>query len=144
MINARFSRGEAPPTQATSIVALSDDLNTGLERRVTVYWLSIVVISAISLTLGSCAKPPATTPVSKQLQIMTTFIPITDFTKAVAGDRAQVTQLLPTNVEPHDYQAKPGDAQKLAKADVLVQNGLGIEGYLTELVKNTGNAHILH
>jgi zinc transport system substrate-binding protein len=73
---------------------------------------------------------------------MTTFIPITDFTKAVAGDRAQVTQLLPTNVEPHDYQAKPGDAQKLAKADVLVQNGLGIEGYLTELVKNTGNAKL--
>jgi zinc transport system substrate-binding protein len=167
MINARFSRGEAiarantplpptssakadatrtlstsPPTQATPIVALSDDLNTGLERRVTVHWSSVVVISAISLTLGSCANPPATTPTPKQLQIMTTFIPITDFTKAVAGDRAQVTQLLPTNVEPHDYQAKPGDAQKLAKADVLVQNGLGIEGYLNELVKNTGNAKL--
>jgi zinc transport system substrate-binding protein len=121
----RFSRGAGfPPTQ---IIAR---------------WSSVVIISAITITLGSCAKPPATTPISKQLQIMTTFIPITDFTKAVAGDRAQVTQLLPTNVEPHDYQAKPGDAQKLAKADVLVQNGLGIEGYLTELVKNTGNAKL--
>ena len=120
----RFSRGEAPPTS------------------LTFYWSSIVVVSAISLTLGSCAKPPVTTPVPKQLQIMTTFIPITDFTKAVAGDRATVTQLLPTNVEPHDYQAKPSDAQKLAKADVLVQNGLGIEGYLKELVKNTGNAKL--
>jgi zinc transport system substrate-binding protein len=134
MINAR--------TQAMQLVALSDDLNTGLERRVTVHWSSIVVVSAISLTLGSCAKPPATTPTPKQLQIMTTFIPITDFTKAVAGDRAQVTQLLPTNVEPHDYQAKPGDAQKLAKADVLVQNGLEMEGFLKELVKNTGNAKL--
>jgi zinc transport system substrate-binding protein len=134
MINAR--------TQATPIVALSEDLNTGLGQRVTVYWSSVVVISAISLTLGSCAKPPTTTPTPKQLQIVTTFIPITDFTKAVAGDRAQVTQLLPTNVGPHDYQAKPGDAQKLAKADVLVQNGLEMEGFLKELVKNTGNAKL--
>jgi zinc transport system substrate-binding protein len=110
--------------------------------RIIASWSSVIFISAITITLGSCSNPPATTPVSKQLQIMTTFIPITDFTKAVAGDRAQVTQLLPTNVEPHDYQAKPGDAQKLAKADVLVQNGLGIEGYLTELVKNTGNAKL--
>jgi zinc transport system substrate-binding protein len=120
----RFSRRAAPPTS------------------LTFYWSSVVVVSAIAITLGSCAKPPATTSTPKQLQIMTTFIPITDFTKAVAGGRAQVTQLLPTNVEPHDYQAKPGDAQKLAKADVLVQNGLGIEGYLTELVKNTGNAKL--
>ncbi len=122
----RFSRGAGfPPT-----------------RIIITRWSSVVVISAITITLGSCAKPPATTPVSKQLQVITTFIPITDFTKAVAGDRAQVTQLLPTNVEPHDYQAKPGDAQKLAKADVLVQNGLGIEGYLKELIKNTGNAKL--
>jgi zinc transport system substrate-binding protein len=134
MINTRM--------QAIQLVALSDDLNTGLERRVTVHWSSVVVISAISLTLGSCAKPPATTPTPNQLQIMTTFIPITDFTKAVAGDRATVTQLLPTNVEPHDYQAKPGDAQKLAKADVLVQNGLEMEGFLKELVKNTGNVKL--
>jgi zinc transport system substrate-binding protein len=94
--------------------------------RIISRWSSVLFISAVTITLGSCTKPPATTPVSKQLQVVTTFIPITDFTKAVAGDRAQVTQLLPTNVEPHDYQAKPGDAQKLAKADVLVQNGLGI------------------
>jgi zinc transport system substrate-binding protein len=120
-----------------------NDRTTEFQRSsITFYWSSVVVISAISLTLGSCAKPPATTPVSKQLQIVTTFIPITDFTKAVAGDRAQVTQLLPTNVEPHDYQAKPGDAQKLAKADVLVQNGLEMEGFLKELIKNTGNAKL--
>lgn len=39
---------------------------------------------------------------------------MTQFTTAVAGDRAEVTQLLPTNVGPHDYQAKPGDAQEIA------------------------------
>jgi zinc transport system substrate-binding protein len=136
----RFSREEA--TSAKADATRTTPLCTSPPTSAIVYWSSVVVISALAFTLGSCTKPPATTPVPRQLQIMTTFIPITDFTKAVAGDRAQVTQLLPTNVEPHDYQAKPGDAQKLAKADVLVQNGLEMEGFLKELVKNTGNAKL--
>ncbi len=126
-------------------------LLTGLQRtNGIVRQLSMVV--AIAVSLGSCASnTPITNGASPQaqsansrtyLQVVTTFIPITDFTKAVAGDRAQVTQLLPTNVSPHDFQAKPEDAQKLAKAGVLIENGLGMEVFLDELVKNTGNSNL--
>ncbi|NEQ21070.1 MAG: zinc ABC transporter solute-binding protein [Microcoleus sp. SIO2G3] len=115
--------------------------------------LSVVVVSAIAVSLGSCqtnapttnsdsqaqSSPAATTD---ELQVVTTFLPITQFTKAVAGDRAEVTQLMPTNVGPHDFQARPEDAQKLAKADVLVQNGLEMEEFLEDLVKNAGNANL--
>jgi zinc transport system substrate-binding protein len=61
----------------------------------------------------------------------------------VAGDRAQVTQLLPLNVGPHDYQAKPQDAQRLASADVLIENGLSFESFLKDLVANAGNADLV-
>lgn len=113
--------------------------------------LSVVVISAIAISLGSCtdttnsespqaqSSPAATTD---ELQVVTTFLPVTQFTKAVAGNRSEVSQLLPTNVGPHDYQAKPEDARKLASADVLVKNGLGIEDFLEDLVKNAGNANL--
>jgi len=119
-------------------------LKMGLQRSSgIVRQLSVVVVSAIAVSLGSCASnAPATNSASPQLQVVTTFIPITDFTKAVAGDRAQVTQLLPTNVSPHDFQAKPEDAQKLAKAGVLIENGLGMEVFLDELVKNAGNSNL--
>lgn len=107
----------------------------------------------IALSLGSCtANAPSTnsnspaqsptTATTDELQVVTTFLPITQFTKAVAGDRAEVTQLLPTNVGPHDYQAKPEDAQKLVEADVLVKNGLKMEAFLEDLVKNAGNANL--
>ncbi len=116
------------------------------ERLMGLQRLSVVVVSAIALSLGSCASnasPQTQSPTSrKELQVVTTFIPITDFTKAVAGDRAQVTQLLPTNVSPHDFQAKPEDAQKLTKADVLIENGLGMEVFLDELVKNADNSNM--
>lgn len=115
--------------------------------------LSIAVISAITLSLGSCAaNAPSTNSDSQaqsptaattdELQVVTTFLPITQFTKAVAGDRAEVTQLLPTNVGPHDYQAKPEDAQRLVEADVLVKNGLEMESFLEDLIKNAENANL--
>jgi zinc transport system substrate-binding protein len=112
---------------------------------------------AIALGLGSCANtaptseaesPEATeaevaaTP-EEALQVVTTILPITQFTNAVAGDRAEVVQLLPTNVGPHDYQAKPGDAQAIATADVLVKNGLEMEFFLDDMILNAENADLV-
>ncbi|MDX2216854.1 MAG: zinc ABC transporter substrate-binding protein [Oculatellaceae cyanobacterium bins.114] len=118
-------------------------------------WLSVIVASAIAVSSSSCApttpvssseasqpeasQPDASPTETAELQVVTTFLPITQFTKAVAGDRAEVTQLLPPNVGPHDYQAKPDDVQRLAQADVLVQNGLELEEFLEDLVANADN-----
>jgi zinc transport system substrate-binding protein len=122
--------------------------------------LAMAALSSMAFTYTGCSttsttnqpvsgsSPAATASAATKsvsasgLQVVTTFLPITQFTKAVAGDRAQVTQLLPTNVGPHDFQAKPEDAQKLAKADVLVQNGLEMEEFLTDLVKNSGKTNL--
>jgi zinc transport system substrate-binding protein len=105
-------------------------------------WRSGLVV-AVLLALGACvAAPTSPSAKSKRLQVVTTFVPITQFTQAVAGDRATVTQLLPPNIGPHDYQSKPEDVQKIAQADLLVQNGLAMEGFLTDLVKNAGNGKL--
>lgn len=112
--------------------------------------LSVAVVSAIALSLGSCATNTSSNSESPQsdaspvatadeLQVVTTFLPITQFTKAVAGDRVEVIQLLPTNVGPHDFQARPEDVQRLTEADVLVQNGLEMEAFLEDLVANANN-----
>jgi zinc transport system substrate-binding protein len=119
-------------------------------------WLKAIAATAL-MGLGSCAPAttyssstdlspqaslPAQTSSLQKLQIVTTFLPITEFTKGVAGERADVTQLLPTTLAPHDFQAKPEDAQKLAKADVLIENGLNLETYLDDLVKNAGKTNL--
>ncbi len=116
------------------------------------YLLSLVAISAVGLsscTLGTTKVETSTptqieaTPAAEQeLQVVTTTLPVTNFTKAVAGDRAKVTYLIPTNVGPHDYQAKPEDVRILAQANVLVKNGLGLEEYLDDLVANANNQNL--
>ena len=118
--------------------------------------VTAIAISAVGL--GSCTpnstrSSPATSPQiqisdtstnasTDELKIVTSTLPVTDFTQAVVGDRAEVIYLLPTNVGPHDYQAKPGDVRLLAEADVLVKNGLGIDAYLDHLVDNANNSDL--
>jgi len=71
--------------------------------------------------------------------VVTTTLPVTNFTKAVAGNWAEVRYLLPSSVGPHDYQAKPEDVRTIAEADVLVKNGLGLEAYLDDPLASANN-----
>lgn len=110
------------------------------------------ILTAIALGLGSCASetpqaaPPTPTEsdtAAEKIKVVTTIIPITQFAKAVAGDRAEVVQLLPINTGPHDYQAKPADVLTIAEADVFIQNGLELEAFLEDTITNAGNADLL-
>ena len=102
-----------------------------------------VVIGA--LLLAACGAPRQSAPdaaADKPFKVVTTFLPITLFTRAVAGDCATVTALIPPNLGPHDFQAKPGDLTALRQAGVLVKNGLGMEAFLDKLVASAGNSQL--
>ena len=94
----------------------------------------------IVLSLGACSN---STESSKQFKVLTTFMPISLFTKAVAGNCAEVQALIPANSGPHDFQAKPADLNALRQAKVLVKNGLGMEGFLGKLIASADNKNLL-
>ena len=96
----------------------------------------------ILTALVSCSNPKATDQSTNQskLNVVTTFLPITLFTEAVAGECATVTALIPPNLGPHDFQATPADIAALGKATVLVKNGLGMEYFLDKLTKSANNS----
>ncbi len=128
---------------------------SGLNQRAyqrQVQQLSVMALGAL-VTLGGCTATPTATSEADtpgavaisedSLQVVTTFLPITQFTKAVAGDRAEVVQLLPTNTGPHDFQSKPSDVQAVANADVLIKNGLEVEFFLDSLIENAANSDLV-
>ncbi len=88
------------------------------------------------------AAPPKAAFKPGTLQVVTTFVPITLFTRAVAGDCAQVRALVPPQVGPHEFQARPADLTALRGAQVLVKNGLGIEGFLDKLIQAAGSPQL--
>ena len=96
---------------------------------------SFTCLSAIALNTTATAQN------NSSPKIVTTFLPVHLFTKAVVGDR-EVDILISPGAEVHDYQATPNDAKLLSEADVLVENGLGIEEFLSGLVANAGNSEL--
>ncbi|HIK20274.1 MAG TPA: zinc ABC transporter substrate-binding protein [Synechococcus sp. M44_DOE_062] len=100
--------------------------------------LSVGILGGLHLRQeGSQAQQGSTPP-----KVVTTILPITQFTRAVVGDRAEVTPLIPPQVGPHDFQARPEDVRLLAQADVLVINGLGMETFLEGLIANAANPRL--
>jgi len=92
--------------------------------------------------LASCGRPGPKAQPDRPLQVVSTILPITEFTKAVAGRCATVRPLLPAGVGPHDFQARPKDLVLLRQADVLVKNGLGLEGFLGKLIASAENPRL--
>ncbi|MDJ0657949.1 MAG: zinc ABC transporter substrate-binding protein [Crocosphaera sp.] len=104
------------------------------------------VTGLMAIACSTEPTPPtssdSTSSTSYTPKIVTTFLPVHLFTKAVVGDTGQVDILISPGAEVHDYQATPDDAKLLAQADVLVENGLGMEAFLSGLVANAGNSEL--
>jgi len=83
-------------------------------------------------TSTSSAQRSATSKVS----IVTTTTQLTDFARVVGGDHASVYGVLKANVDPHDYEPSPADVQQLGESDLVVKNGLGIEGWFDDSIKS--------
>jgi len=80
---------------------------------------------------------------SKKLNVLATFAPIQCFAANVCGDAAQVSVLLPPASGPHNYAFSPNDIRKLGSADVVIENGLGLETWLEKGVKTAGKKDLL-
>ncbi|MCS6959153.1 MAG: zinc ABC transporter substrate-binding protein [Pseudanabaenaceae cyanobacterium SKYGB_i_bin29] len=79
---------------------------------------------------------------SQRPKVVATFLPMYWFTKGVVGDRADVEVLVPPGMSAHEYQATPANARTLAQANVVVMNGLGLEEFMTGLLKNVGKRNL--
>ncbi|NDJ17170.1 metal ABC transporter substrate-binding protein [Myxacorys almedinensis] len=90
------------------------------------------------------AQPQAASPAQQnnKLRVTATFLPVYLFTKAVAGDAAQVDILVKPGTEVHEYQSTPDDVKALAQTDLVVQNGLGIEEFLDGTIKSAQNPNL--
>jgi len=96
-----------------------------------------------ALAVSTAALAQTTTDTTRPLRIVTSFLPIQSHTLAIAGQNAEVVQLLGKDTGPHEFQLSPSDVKKLAKADLFIINGAGIEDWLDDLVKKSGNKDLV-
>ncbi len=63
-----------------------------------------------------------------------------DIVRNVGGDRVTVESIIPAGVGPEDYEPKPDDARRLADADLIVSNGVGLDDFLGKLLGANASA----
>lgn len=71
--------------------------------------------------------------------ITVSIFPLKEFAEEIAGDKVDINCLVPNNMEPHDYEPKTKDFEKLINSDAFIYNGLGLEEWVVkvnEVIKN--------
>src|SRR5204862_7467992 len=94
-----------------------------------------------SLMGGPPARDPWREGNPASPKVLVSFPPLYCFTKGVAGDDARVVSLLGAT-GPHEHQANADDAQLAAGADLFLANGLGLDDFVSKVVKNSGNKKV--
>jgi ABC-type Zn uptake system ZnuABC Zn-binding protein ZnuA len=100
-------------------------------------WLLAVVLTAGSL-LGAACDAPATSPspTAGGLTVVTTTTVFADLVAQVGGNRVDVLSLVPRGGDVHTFDPAPSDARAVARARLLVMNGLGLDDWLLSIVRD--------
>ncbi len=104
-----------------------------MKIRLSISWLALSLL----LLLAGCAtvSTPATEAgagepaiaETAKLNVVSTVAPITNIVYNIAGDRINLTGIVPEGVNSHTFEPAPSDARTLAEADVVFLNGLTLE-----------------
>jgi len=73
-----------------------------------------------------------------KLKVLSSASMIHDMVKNIGGDAIENKLIVPIGGDPHLYEPTPRDAQKVSAADLIFVNGLTFEGWIIELIKNSG------
>lgn len=80
----------------------------------------------------------ALTTQAEPLDVVATFSIIGDFAREVGKERIALKVLVGPDSDSHVYEPRPADAIALARADVVLTNGLEFEGFLSRLISASG------
>ncbi|MEB3366874.1 metal ABC transporter substrate-binding protein [Saccharopolyspora mangrovi] len=93
-----------------------------------------MLVSACGTGLGQ--------PDDGRKHVVTTFTVLADMARNVAGDALVVESITKPGSEIHEYEPTPSDMLKAAKADVVLDNGLGLERWFDRFVQRSEARHV--
>ena len=99
-------------------------------------WAVLISYCLLAAPLAYAASPP------EPLNIVVTIPVLKDLTEQVGGPHVRVTSLLSGYENEHTYSPKPSDLVAVRKARLLFEVGIGLEVWVSSLVKNAGSASL--
>lgn len=116
-------------------------LTSGGQRKA---WLIIAAAAVILLTGCGSARLDISTGDNRRqseealetekLRVVTTLFPYYDFARQIAGDRVELTLVVPAGMDSHSFEPTPADMRTIQAADVLIYNGGSMEQWVTDVL----------
>lgn len=95
------------------------------------------ILLSLAMVLASLL-PGAALAQEKKLHIVATTTMLADLAGIIGGEKADVTGMMGPGIDPHLYQASAGDVMRMQQADVIVYNGLHLEGKMGDVFEAIG------
>lgn len=73
--------------------------------------------------------------------MLVTFTVLADMTRAIGGNAVRVESLIKTGAEVHGYEPTPSDLVRASEADLILDNGLGLEGWFEQFLSTVDVPH---
>ena len=100
----------------------------------------LLMLLLVVFMLSACQ---ANTPVkSSQETIVVTYSILGSVVKDLVGDKANVIVSMPNGQDPHEWEPSAKDIETLTKADLIIQNGLGLEGGMEKALAQAKEAGV--
>ncbi|MDB5820363.1 MAG: putative metal transporter, metal-binding protein [Rhizobacter sp.] len=99
-------------------------------------WLKKASIGAAVAASGLLSAPARSA--EAPLRVVATFSILADMARTIGGDAIEAASLVQPDSDAHVFEPSPADAQRLARAQLVIVNGLGFEGWMDRLVRASG------
>jgi ABC-type Zn uptake system ZnuABC Zn-binding protein ZnuA len=106
-------------------------------------WTIVAAVLGAAVLAASCTtnRPAGSadqTSKGRALKVVATTTQVADFATNVGRNRVRVTSLLRPGIDPHDYEPSPADVEAVARADLVLENGAGLESWLHDTITSSG------
>ncbi|USS88404.1 zinc ABC transporter substrate-binding protein [Fructilactobacillus hinvesii] len=102
----------------------------------------ITLLCAVSLTACSLGKQQSQPAHPKQIKVVASTNIYGQMAKAVVGKHGQVTSLVNSGVDPHDFNPSTQDADRISVANLIIQNGIGYDDWMNKLEQNASDSAV--
>lgn len=107
--------------------------------------LTLFLIISLSGLLMGCNGNNSTSKdetMDNKIKVVATLFPQYDFTRQIAGDKAEVTLLMSPGVESHSYEPSPSDIIKINGSDLFIYTGKFMEPWAQSIIDGIENKNV--
>lgn len=118
-------------------------MRLGIKRSV---WTAVGAALASLVLVAGCngsaasPSPSESTGAAADYTVIATTSVFADLAQLALGDNVTIDTIIPAGVDVHTFEPSPADAQKLAGADLIIMNGLGLDEWALSLLEAAGKS----